>query len=49
MFHFLVRDAIKRQLVSDVPLCTFLSGGIDSSAISAIAADHYRNEGRGHT
>ena len=43
---FLVRDAIKRQLVSDVPLCTFLSGGVDSSAISAIAADHYRNEGR---
>lgn len=36
--RFLVTDAIKRQLVSDVPLCTFLSGGLDSSAISAVAA-----------
>ncbi len=26
---FLVKDAVKRQLVSDVPLCTFLSGGPD--------------------
>lgn len=34
----LLIDAIKRQLVSDVPICTFLSGGLDSSAISAVAA-----------
>ncbi len=31
-------DTVKRQLVSDVPLCCFLSGGLDSSAVSAIAA-----------
>lgn len=42
----LVIDAVKRQLVSDVPLCTFLSGGLDSSIISAIAAKEYAERGR---
>jgi asparagine synthase (glutamine-hydrolysing) len=45
--RFLVEDAITRQLVSDVPLCTFLSGGVDSSAITAIAAKAFEREGRG--
>ncbi|MDR0984335.1 MAG: asparagine synthase (glutamine-hydrolyzing) [Ruminococcus sp.] len=36
--RFLVTDSIKRQTVSDVPLCCFLSGGLDSSIISAVAA-----------
>ncbi|MDD6770393.1 MAG: asparagine synthase (glutamine-hydrolyzing) [Inconstantimicrobium porci] len=44
--RFLLTDAIKRQLVGDVPLCTFLSGGLDSSAISAIAADDFRVKGK---
>jgi len=35
----LLTTAIKKQLVSDVPLCTFLSGGVDSSAITAIASE----------
>ena len=43
--RYLVTDAIKRQLVSDVPLCTFLSGGLDSSIITAIAANTYNQEG----
>ncbi|MBR5088745.1 MAG: asparagine synthase (glutamine-hydrolyzing), partial [Ruminiclostridium sp.] len=43
---FLIRDSIERQLVSDVPLCTFLSGGLDSSLISAVAARRYASEGK---
>jgi asparagine synthase (glutamine-hydrolysing) len=43
----LVKDAIERQLVADVPVCTFLSGGVDSSAISAITSAYFKKEGRG--
>lgn len=42
----LLVDAVERQLVSDVHLCAFLSGGLDSSAISAIASNYYKNSGR---
>ncbi len=42
----LITDAVRRQLVSDVPLCCFLSGGLDSSVISAIAAEEFRRQGR---
>ena len=42
----LVRDAITRQLVSDVPLCTLLSGGLDSSLISSVAARYLHGQGR---
>lgn len=41
----LITDAVTRQLVSDVPLCCFLSGGLDSSVISAIAAQEYAKRG----
>ena len=41
----LVTDAIRRQLVSDVPVCTFLSGGLDSSLISSVAWRYFQERG----
>ncbi|MDI3546404.1 MAG: hypothetical protein PWR10_56 [Halanaerobiales bacterium] len=40
-------DTVKRQLVSDMPICTLLSGGLDSSAISAVASQALQEEGYG--
>lgn len=38
----LLNDIVARQLVSDVPLCVLLSGGLDSSVITALAAAEFR-------
>lgn len=43
--RFLVTDSIKRQLISDVPICTFLSGGLDSSLISSVANETFKSRG----
>ncbi|HCA04390.1 MAG TPA: asparagine synthase (glutamine-hydrolyzing) [Ruminococcaceae bacterium] len=40
--RYLLTDAIERQLVSDVPMCFFLSGGLDSSIIVKTAAEYRR-------
>ncbi len=45
--HDLFKDAVTRQLVADVPVCTLLSGGLDSSAITAFAAEGLNADGRG--
>jgi asparagine synthase (glutamine-hydrolysing) len=33
----LLEDTVRRQIVADVPLCSLLSGGLDSSAVTAMA------------
>lgn len=43
--RYLVMDAIRRQMVSDVPIGTFLSGGLDSSIISAVCAGELKSRG----
>lgn len=40
--RYLITDAINRQLISDVPLCFFLSGGLDSSIITKTASTYYK-------
>ena len=42
----LLLQSIRRQMVSDVPICTFLSGGLDSSLVSSVCAEELRKEGQ---
>lgn len=44
---YLLEDSIKRQLVSDVPIGTMLSGGLDSSIITTYASRHFYNNNLG--
>ncbi|MEU9115582.1 asparagine synthase (glutamine-hydrolyzing) [Streptomyces sp. NPDC048483] len=43
----LLDDIVARQLIADVPLCTLLSGGLDSSAITALSAKALAAAGSG--
>ena len=44
--RYLVKDSIKRQLTADVPVGTFLSGGLDSSIISSVANQYFKDKGQ---
>ncbi|MEV5650675.1 asparagine synthase (glutamine-hydrolyzing) [Nocardia sp. NPDC052254] len=41
----LLTDIVERQLISDVPRCVLLSGGLDSSAITGLAAARLARDG----
>ncbi|HBQ87182.1 MAG TPA: asparagine synthase (glutamine-hydrolyzing) [Syntrophomonas sp.] len=41
----MLKDIVVRQTVADVPVCTLLSGGLDSSAITAFAAGAFQARG----
>lgn len=43
--RYLVTDAVKMQMLSDVPICTFLSGGLDSSLVTSIISGEIRKNG----
>ena len=43
--RYLLTDAVEKQLASDVPLCFFLSGGLDSSIITKTASRYYKKHG----
>jgi asparagine synthase (glutamine-hydrolysing) len=42
----ILEDTVRRQLISDMPLVAMLSGGLDSSGLTAIAAKEFRQEGK---
>jgi len=43
---WLIEDTICRQMISDIPICTFLSGGLDSSLVSAFCQKHLKEQGK---
>ncbi len=42
----ILEDTVRRQLISDMPLVAMLSGGLDSSGLTAMAGQEYRRSGK---
>ena len=43
---WLVEDSVKKQMLSDIPISTFLSGGVDSSLVTAVCAAELKKQGK---
>ncbi len=44
--EWLLEDAVRMQMLSDIPISTFLSGGVDSSLVTAICAAELKKQGK---
>lgn len=44
--HSLLAETVRQQLFADVPVVTMLSGGLDSSGLTALAASEFKREGK---
>lgn len=42
--RYLIKDSVTKQMVSDVPVCSFLSGGVDSCIVTALAANYLKKQ-----
>ena len=42
----LITSAVEYQMVSDVPVCSFLSGGVDSCIVTALASNYLQKQGK---
>ena len=43
---WLITDSVKKQMLSDIPISTFLSGGVDSSLVTSICAKELKKHGK---
>ncbi len=43
---WLLEDAIQKQMLSDIPISTFLSGGVDSSLVTSVCARELKKQGK---